>query len=72
MTTVQAGLGMTHCDCAATLIVKNGLLLCVYFRPFKQILQISQQISSIWNWDSNPRPSEHESPLTTTRPGLLP
>ena len=71
MTTVQAGLGMT------TVIVPQRLLLkmdffFVYFRPFKQILQISQQISSIWNWDSNPRPSEHESPLTTTRPGLLP
>ena len=25
-------------------------------------------LSSIWCWDSNPRPSEHESPHTTTRP----
>ena len=24
--------------------------------------------TSIWHWDSNPRPSEHESPPITTRP----
>ena len=28
--------------------------------------------SSIWCWDSKPRPSEHESPPITTRPGLPP
>ena len=28
--------------------------------------------SSIQCWDSNPRPSEHESPPITTRPGLPP
>ena len=28
--------------------------------------------SSIWCWDLNPRPSEHESPPITTRPGLTP
>ena len=28
--------------------------------------------SSIWCWDSNPRPSGHESPSITTRPGLHP
>ena len=28
--------------------------------------------SSIWCWNSNPRPSEHESPPITTRPGLPP
>ena len=26
--------------------------------------------SSMQHWDSNPRPSEHESPPLTTRPGL--
>ena len=26
--------------------------------------------SSIWHWDSNPRPSERESPPITPRPGL--
>ena len=26
--------------------------------------------SSIWHWDSNPQPSEHESPPITTRSGL--
>ena len=26
---------------------------------------------SIQCWDSNPQPSEHESPPITTRPGLL-
>ena len=28
--------------------------------------------SSIWRWDLNPRPSEHESPPITNRPGLPP
>ena len=28
--------------------------------------------STIWCWDSNPRPSEYESPPITTRPGLPP
>ena len=52
--------------------------LFVYFRLFKQTIQFLQQInvkkcpSSIWCWDSNPRPSEHESPPITTRPGLPP
>ena len=42
--------------------------LFVYFRLFKQTLQFLKQIyvnkcrSSIWCMDSNPRPSEHESP----------
>ena len=51
----------------------------VYFRPFdKQTLKILQQInvqkcpSSIRHWNSNRRPSEHESPPMTTRPGLTP
>ena len=52
--------------------------LFVYFRPFKQTLLFLQQIyvkkcpSSIWCWDSNPQPSEHESPPITTSPGLPP
>ena len=29
-------------------------------------------ISSIWCWDSNPQPLEHESSPVTTRPGLPP
>ena len=28
--------------------------------------------SSIWRWDLNPQPFEHESSPITTRPGLLP
>ena len=48
----------------------------VNFRLFKTTLQFLQQInlkkcpSSIWCWDLNPQPSEHESPPRTTRPGL--
>ena len=48
------------------------------FGLFKQKFQFLQQInakkcpSSIKCWDSNPRPSEHESPPITTRPGLRP
>ena len=44
----------------------------VYFRLFKQTLQISQQNkcpSSILCWVSNPWPLEHESPTITTNPG---
>ena len=50
----------------------------VYFDLFKQTLQFLQQInvkkcpSSIRCRDSNPGPSEYESPTITTRPGLLP
>ena len=46
--------------------------LFVYFRLFKQTLQFLKQIyvnkcrSSIWCMDSNPRPSEHESPPRAT------
>ena len=53
-------------------------LFFVHFRLFKQTLQFLQQIngkkcpSSIRCWDSNPRPSEHESPPITTRPGFPP
>ena len=48
------------------------------FGLFKQTTQFLQQInvtkipSSIWHRDSNPRPFEHESSPTTTRPGLPP
>ena len=48
-------------------------LFSVYFRPFQaNIKTILQQIyvkicpSSIWHWDLNQRPSEHESPPITT------
>ena len=53
-------------------------LFFVYFCLFKQTITFSQQInvkkcpSSIWPWDSNPQPLEHESPPITTRPGLPP
>ena len=48
------------------------------FGLFKQTIQLLQQInvkkcpSSIWRWDSNPRPFKHESSPITTRPGLTP
>ena len=29
-----------------------------------------KSLSSIWHWDSNPQPLEHESPPLTTRPEL--
>ena len=55
----------------------NPGLFFVYFRSFKQTLFFLQQInvkkmscpSSIQHQDSNPRPSECESPPITTRPG---
>ena len=49
-----------------------GLFL-IYFHLLKQTLRFLQQIyvkkcpSSIWCQDSNPRPSEHESPTITAR-----
>ena len=57
----------------------NPRPLFVYFQSFQtNINTILQQInvkkcpSSIQHWDSNPRPSERESPPITTRPGLPP
>ena len=53
-------------------------LFFVYFCLFKQVLQSLQQIkvkkcpSSMRCWNSNPQPTEHESPPITTRPGLQP
>ena len=52
--------------------------LFIYFRLSKHTLQFLQQIhvkkcpSSIWCWDSNSQPLEHESTPITTRPGLQP
>ena len=54
-----------------------GLFLFI-FGLFKQKLQIftsnicEKCPSSIWYRDLNPRPSEHDSPPITTRPGLPP
>ena len=56
----------------------NPGLFFVYFRLFKQTLQFfttnkcEKCPSSIWCRDSNPQPSEYESPPITTRPGLPP
>ena len=53
-------------------------LFFVYFRSFQTnntiftTNQCEKCPSSIWRWDSNPRPLEHESPPITTRPGLPP
>ena len=41
-------------------------LVFVYFRLFEPCTSIIH-----W-WDSNPQPSEHESPSITTRPGFPP
>ena len=53
-----------------------GLFL-IYFRLFKKHYNFTTNKcercpTSIWCWDLNPRPSEHESPPITTRPGLPP
>ena len=48
-------------------------LLCI-FGLFKQTsIQFSPQITVkiIWYWESNSRPSEHESPPITTGAGLI-
>ena len=37
-----------------------------------QPINVKKCRSSIWHRDSNPQPSEHESPHITTRPGLPP
>ena len=55
----------------------NPDLFFIYFRLSKHTIQFLQQInvkkcpSSIWCWDSNSWPLEHESHLITTRPGPL-
>ena len=55
-----------------------GLFLFIFGLFQMNINTILQQIilkefaSSIWHWDSNPRPSECESPPITTWPGLPP
>ena len=55
-----------------------SLAFFVYFRLFKQILQLLQLIYvnkwpySIQCWVSNPQPSGHKSAQLTTRPGLPP
>ena len=55
--------------------------LFVYFRSFQtnntiyttnHCEKMSKCPSSIWRWDSNPRPLKHELSPITTRPGLLP
>ena len=52
-------------------------LLFVYFQFFQTKITIFTTnycvkcLSSIWCWDANPGPSEHESYHITTRPGLL-
>ena len=50
-------------------------LISVFFKQttiqFLQPIYVKKCPSSIWYWDSNPQPSEHESPPRTTRPGLL-
>ena len=55
------------------------ILILIYFRSFQTniITIFTKKIcekypSSIWCQDSNPRPSEHESPPKTTRLGFLP
>ena len=50
------------------------LFLVFLYKNFKFLHQIyvKKCPSSIRCWDSNPRPSEHESPSITTRPGLPP
>ena len=56
----------------------NPGLFFVYFCPLKQTIQFLQQINvkkcPSWNQrqDSNSQPSDYESPLSTTRPGLPP
>ena len=56
----------------------NPGLFFVYFHLFKQTLQFfttnkwEKYPSSIWCWDSNPRPLENESPPITAGPGLPP
>ena len=52
--------------------------LFVYFRPVQTNIAIfttnicEECPASIWCCDSNPRPSEHETPPITTKPGLPP
>ena len=57
-------------------LIGTNLIFFVYFRLFKhpnfKTIICEKRQSSIRCWDSNPRPSDHESPPITTRPGLPP
>ena len=52
----------------------NPGLFFIYFRLFKNTIftanKCEKSLSSIWCWDSNSQPLEHESPPRTTRPRL--
>ena len=60
------------------IFLKNWAIHGLFFNYFCLIKQTVQFFttnkcpSSIQCWDSNPQPSEHESPPITTRPGLPP
>ena len=46
--------------------------LCQTTKQFLQKINVKKDPSSIWCWDSNPRPLKHELSPITTRPGLPP
>ena len=64
----------------SSFLMDNPRPLLIYFWSFQtNITILTTNIfekmlwpSSIWRWDSNPRPSERKSPPMTTRPGLPP
>ena len=65
-----------HCMSNNFLMGHTRPLFRLFLVSFKQTIQILQQIIvkkcpfSIWCWDSNSQPLEHETPPITTRPGL--
>ena len=68
-------------SCYGTFFFKNGPTPAsfVYFRSFQTNIvtifttnKCEKCPSSIWCRDSNSQPSDYESPLLTTRPGLPP
>ena len=73
--TIRVPLESTVLICKLFLMSHPGPLF-IYFRLFKQTLQFSKYV---WKMsiqykvlDLSPRPSEHESPPITTRPGFPP
>ena len=75
---------LSHRNCPNNIIIIESAQTLIFFiwtfpsHFFIQTLQFLQQInvkkcpSSIWWWDSKPRPSKYESPPITTKPHSCP
>ena len=47
---------------------RPGIFFSIFKHEYNFATNMRNGLSSIWRWDSNPRPSEHEAHPMTTRP----